>query len=242
MEQLWFTRLLNSLLATPVTAVLTALGFHPANPRAPISNANAMAVLVALMLMVFAAWLRTRLSVESPRGWQHILELGWTGLSDHAEEIIGHDSHRFLGFLFTLVFFILIANLMGLIPGFDAPTADIHVTVGLAIFAFIYYHAVGIRKLGLGRYLKTFLGPIWWLAWLMLPVEIISHFARILSLSVRLFANMFAGELVTTIFVALLPITGVIFMGLHVFVALLQAYIFLVLTIIYLAGAVAEEH
>lgn len=242
MQQLWFTRILNGLLAAPVAAVLQAIGVHPSHPQAPISDSVAIEIFVALVLMVFGLWLRGRLSVDKPRGWQHILEMGWLGLGDHGEEVIGHGAARFQGFLFTLFFFILVANLIGLIPGFVAPTSDIHVTLGLAVISFVYYHAVGIRRHGLLRYLKQFLGPIPVLAPLMIPVEIISHFARILSLSVRLYANMFAGELVTTIFVALLPITGVLFMGLHVFVAVLQAYIFLVLTMIYLGGALAEEH
>jgi F-type H+-transporting ATPase subunit a len=242
MDQLWFTHILNALLARPVDAGLAGLGIAVAHPEAPIPNAIAMEILVALLLAVFATWLRTRLSVERPRAWQQAVEVSWQGLAEHSEEVIGHGGSRFLNYLFTLTFFILLGNLIGLIPGFDSPTADITVTVGLALMSFFYYHAVGVKKQGLFRYLKTFLGPIWWLAWLMLPIEIISHFARILSLSVRLFANMFAGELITTIFVALLPLAGVVFMGLHVFVAVLQAYIFLVLTMVYLSGALSEEH
>lgn len=242
MEQLWFAHLLNLALARPVDLLLGWLGVVPAHPQAPISNTVSMEILVALILMGFATWLRGRLSVENPKAWQQIVELSWNGIGEHSEEVIGHGGSRFLNYLFTLTFFILISNLIGLIPGFESPTADISVTVGLALMAFLYYHTFGIRKHGLLRYLKTFLGPFWWLAWLMLPIEIISHFARILSLSVRLFANMFAGELITTIFLALLPVAGVIFMGLHVFVAILQAYIFLVLTMVYLAGALADEH
>ncbi|HVA63225.1 MAG TPA: F0F1 ATP synthase subunit A [Terriglobales bacterium] len=233
---------MNLALARPVDVLLGWLGVAPAHPQAPISNTFSMEILVALILMGFATWLRGRLSVENPKAWQQIVELSWNGIGEHSEEVIGHGGSRFLNYLFTLTFFILISNLIGLIPGFESPTADISVTVGLALMAFLYYHTFGIRKHGLLRYLKTFLGPFWWLAWLMLPIEIISHFARILSLSVRLFANMFAGELITTIFLALLPVAGVIFMGLHVFVAILQAYIFLVLTMVYLAGALADEH
>lgn len=241
-EQLWFTRILNLLFAKPLDAALAMLGLHPAAAAAPISNAIAMEILVALIIGLFAAWLASRLSVDRPQAWQQAIEVGWVGLEEHSEEVIGHGGSRFLDFLFTLVTFILVGNLIGIIPGFDSPTADITVTVGLALMAFVYYHAIGIHRHGLLRYLKTFLGPIWWLSWLMLPIEIISHFARILSLSVRLFANMFAGELITTIFVALLPVAGILFMGLHIFVAVLQAYIFLVLTMVYLSGALADEH
>jgi len=241
-EQLWFTQVLNHLLAAPVTAGLRALGFHVAAPAAPISNYNAMVILVALMLAVFATWLSRQLSVERPRAWQQTIEVGWTGLEAHSEDVIGHGGGRFINYLFTLALFILIGNLLGLIPGFESPTGSIAVTVGLALTAFVYYHAHGLRHHGPVRYASTFMGPVKAIAFLMVPVEIISHFARILSLSVRLFANMFAGELITAIFVALVPVAGLVFMGLHVFVALLQTYIFVVLTMIYLSGAVMEEH
>lgn len=242
MEQLWFTRVLNLAFHRPLDAVLGWLHVPVAHPLMPISNTVAMEILVALIIAIFATWIAGRLSVDKPRGWQHIVELSWTGIGEHSEEVIGHGGSRFLPFLFTLTFFILLGNLLGLFPGFEAPTADIAVTVGLAVMAFIYYHTFGVQKHGVFRYAKSFLGPIWWLAWLMLPIEIISHFARILSLSVRLYANMYAGELITTIFLALLPVAGVVFMGLHVFISFLQAYIFLVLVMVYLSGALAEEH
>ncbi|MGN6594034.1 MAG: F0F1 ATP synthase subunit A [Terriglobales bacterium] len=241
-EQLWFTHILNTLFAVPVTGLFHLLHVPVADAAAPITNTFAMEVLVALMLMLYAAWQRPRLSVDKPRGWQHILELSWNGISDHSEEVIGHGGSRFLPYLFTLAIFILIGNLIGLIPSLESPTAGIETTIGLAVATFLYYHAVGLRKMGLAKYAKTFLGPIWWMAPLVVVIEIISHFARILSLSVRLYANMFAGELLVTIFMALLPVLGIVFMGLHVFVAFLQAYIFLVLTMVYLAGATAEEH
>ena len=116
-------------------------------------------------------------------------------------------------------------------------------TAGCALLAFLYYNFIGLKKNGLWKYTKHFFGPIWWLAPLMFPIEIISHLARILSLTVRLFANMYAGEKVTVAFLTLTYlVVPSVFMGLHVFVALLQAYIFVLLTMIYVAGAVAEEH
>ncbi len=242
MDQLWFTRILNALFARPADALLGALHVAVAHPQAPLDNTFAMEVLVALILMVVATLARARLSVDQPGALQQAVEVSWQGIGEHSEEVIGHGGSRFLPYLFTLAFFILLGNLMGMIPGFETPTADITVTVGLALASFFYYHAVGLRKHGVLRYARSFLGPIPALAPLMLPIEIISHFARILSLSVRLYANMFAGELITMIFLALFPVAGILFMGLHVFVALLQAYIFVVLTMIYLAGATAEEH
>ena len=142
----------------------------------------------------------------------------------------------------ALGFFILICNLIGMIPGFDSPTAVPSVPFGCAIVAFFYYHYQGIKKSGAG-YAKHFMGPFWWLAWLMFPIEIISHLARVLSLTVRLFANMLAGDMVILVFFSLIPLViPVAFLGLHVFVSLLQTYIFVLLTMVYLQGAVGEEH
>jgi F-type H+-transporting ATPase subunit a len=143
----------------------------------------------------------------------------------------------------TFFLFILISNLIGIIPGFESPTQTIYVTAGCAVVSFCYYNLVGIRKNGLFGYLKHFLGPIPAMAPLMIPIEIISHLARPLSLSIRLFANMYAGEQVTLVFLSLVPfVAPVMFMGLHVFVSVLQAYIFMLLSMMYVGGAVAEEH
>ncbi len=107
-----------------------------------------------------------------------------------------HGYERFTSYLTALVLFILLSNLMGLIPGLKSPTANVVVPLGFALVTFVYYHYHGMRANGFG-YIKQFLGPVWWLYPLLLPIEIISHFARILSLTVRLYANMFAGDLLT---------------------------------------------
>jgi F-type H+-transporting ATPase subunit a len=128
------------------------------------------------------------------------------------------------------------------VPGLEAPTAFVVVPLGLALCTFGYYQAQGFRQHGI-KYLKQFLGPVMWLSPLMILLEIISHVARLLSLTVRLYANMFAGDLVTLVFLSLVPVfLPVLFLGLHIFVALLQAYIFVLLAMVYLAGAVAMEH
>lgn len=250
-EQLLFTRILNHAFAGPVYAVLhvlrvdvalQALGAQPISPQAPISNATAMEVLVLGVLLLFFILVRPRLSVENPGGLQHVFESYEGFIKDESHNIIGHGSEQFGTFLSTLFLFILIANLFGVIPGLEAPTASVVVPLGLAVFTFVYYHVQGIRRHGPG-YLKQFLGPVWWLSWLMLPLEIISHFARLLSLTIRLYANMFAGDLVTLAFFSIVPIAlPILFLGLHLFVALLQAYIFTLLAMVYLAGAVATEH
>lgn len=244
-EQLWFTALLNRTIGGPVNSLLQSLppAFHPAHPQAPISNAVAMEILVVILLILYFLIVRARLSVEKPGGIQHLAEMFNEFISGQVDEVIGHHGHRFIPFLSAVFLFILFANLLGLIPGFESPTAVVYVPLGCAVVAFVYYNFHGIREQGPVGYAKHFLGPVWWLAWLMLPLEIISHLARVMSLTVRLFANMFAGDLVTLVFFSLIPLgIPVIFLLLHFGVSLLQAYIFTLLTTIYLAGAVAHEH
>ena len=241
-EQLLFTRFLNHWFAAPVTAMLSALHIQPQYPQAPISNAVAMEVLVVGFLVIVFIMVRSSLSVESPGGLQHMFE-GINGFVEgQSRDVIGHHSEQFTPFLVTLGLFILIANLFGVVPGLESPTASPVVPLGCAICAFVYYQVQGFRASGVG-YLKHFLGPMWWLSPLMLPLEIISHLARLMSLTIRLYANMFAGDMVTLVFFSLIPLAvPVVFLGFHIGVALLQAYIFVLLTTVYLAGAVATEH
>lgn len=199
-------------------------------------------ILVVLFIVIFFAVLRTRLSVDRPGKAQHVMEVMYDFFHASSEEVVGHEGPRYLAFFGTIFIFILCCNLIGIIPGFDSPTMYTMVPLGFAVCTFIFYHYTGVREHGLG-YIKQFLGPFWWLAWLMLPIEIISHFARPLSLTVRLFANMFAGEQVYLTFIALTKIIiPVIFIGLHTFVGFLQAYIFMLLAMVYVGGAVAHEH
>ena len=240
--QLLFTRMLNEHFAAPVTAFLNALHVHPASPQAPITNAFAMELLVFLVLIAYFIAVRLTLSVEKPAPVQHLAEMTHEFVSEQGEQIIGHGSERFVTYLTALLLFILLANLMGIIPGLESPTASAVVPLGFALVTFIYYHYHGVRENGFA-YIKQFLGPVWWLYPLLLPIEIISHCARVLSLTVRLFANMFAGDLVTLAFFSLVPIgIPLIFLGLHLGVAVVQAYVFFLLASIYLSLAVAHEH
>ena len=242
-EQLWFTAILNHLFAGPVTGLLRALHVEPKYPQAPITNAVAMECLVFGFLIIVFLLVRSRLSVESPGTLQHVFEGAHGFISGQAHEIIGHDADKFTAYLTTLGYFILLCNLLGLVPGFESPTGSPVVPLGCAVLTFIYYHAAGVRKQGLWHYLKHFAGPMPALAVLMVPIEVVSHLARMLSLTVRLYANMFAGDLVTMVFFSLIPIgLPIIFMGLHLGVSIIQTYVFVLLAMIYLQGAVAEEH
>jgi F-type H+-transporting ATPase subunit a len=242
-EQLWFTVLLNRLFAGPVTALLEALHITPQYPQAPISNAVAMELLVFLFLVVLFILARMRLSVDNPGALQHIFEEAHGFITAQAHEIIGHGSENFAAYLTALGLFILCSNLLGLIPSFESPTGWAVVPLGCAILTFVYYHSWGVRKQGLWHYLKHFAGPMPVLAPLMVPIEIVSHLARVLSLTVRLYANMFAGDMVTMVFFSLIPLgLPIVFMALHLGVSVIQAYVFVLLAMIYLQGAVAEEH
>jgi F-type H+-transporting ATPase subunit a len=241
-EQLWLTHILNQFLAGPVMAFLRLLHVVPKHPEAPISNSLAMELFVFVFLVIVFFILRSRLSVDNPGGLQHAFE-GLEGfVQGQSNEIIGHHSEPYTAFLTTLGLFILLCNVLGVVPGFESPTAVPIVPLGCALAAFIYYQAQGFKHAGIG-YLKHFAGPMPVMAPLMVPIELISHLARVLSLTIRLFANMYAGDMVTLVFVSLLPVVFPIpFLGLHIFVSLLQAYIFVLLTTVYLQGAVSEEH
>ena len=243
-EQLPFTALLNRIFAVPVDALLRAIHIEPEFPHAPISDAVAMEVLVVAFLILLFLLVRARLSVENPGGIQHIFEGVHGFITQQSREIIGHHSEGYTPFLVVLGLFILCCNLMGLIPAFESPTgASPTVPLGCAVVAFFYYHIQGVKKQGALRYARHFAGPMPALAPLMIPIEIISHLARMLSLTIRLFANIFAGDMVTLVFFSLVPIgIPVIFMGLHIGVSFLQAYIFVLLVTVYLSSAVANEH
>jgi F-type H+-transporting ATPase subunit a len=241
-EQLWFTEILNHALGGSVTSLLRAIHIEPKYPTAPISNSFAMELLVFAFLLILFLLVRSRLSVDSPGGLQHSFESIEGFVLSQSHEIIGHHSEPYTAFFAIVFIFILACNLIGLIPGFESPTGVPSVPLGCAICAFLYYHTQGFKHAGIG-YLKHFLGPIPALGPLMLPIELISHTARLLSLTVRLWANIFAGDLITLVFFSMIPIgVPIIFSGLHIVVAILQAYVFMLLSIIYVSGAVSEEH
>jgi F-type H+-transporting ATPase subunit a len=236
------TDTLNKYFGNLATQVLHAVHVQPYNPQAPITETFAMEILVLGLLFIFFVLVRISLNVEKPGPIQQIAEMLHGFVSGQADSIIGHGAQRYVMFTTCVLMFVLTSNLLGMVPGLLAPTSVATVPLGVALLCFFYYHFYGVRENGLG-YLKQFVGPIWWISWMMLPIELISHFARVLSLTVRLYANMFAGEMVTLVFFSLVPIgIPIVFMGLHLGVALIQAYIFMLLTMIYVSQAVAHDH
>lgn len=242
-SEVWTTVLFNRFLAGPLDSFLNAIGHPAADPMHPWENWITMEILVVAIILVLFAVLRSRLSVEHPGKFQLTFEAIYKFVMSQTDDAVEHG-RKYAPFFGALFLFILFMNVIGVIPGFESPTQNVAVPLGLAVAVFLYYHWMGFREQGFGRYLLHFAGPMPALAIIMIPIELISHLSRPLSLTVRLFANMFAGEKITTTFLALTFIVApAVFMGLHVFVAFLQAYIFMLLAMIYVSGAVAhEEH
>lgn len=210
----------------------------------PVMHAGlASVILILIAVMVNRSYRNQELApTEKTFSLRNLMELAVTGLLQFMESLMGSDAKRFLPLIGGTAFFILFNNLMGLIPGFDAATANYNTPLACALVIFVATHIVGVRTHG-ASYVKQFLGPVWWLAWLMLPIELISHFARILSLSVRLFGNMMGDHKVLAIFLGLVALgIPVIFMGMGIFIALVQTFVFTLLSILYITFALEEAH
>lgn len=239
-SELFVTRMCNDHLAALGNSALRLVGMAP--QERPWADFVVMQIVVVALLVVVFALLRPRLSPDRPGKFQQTFELIYEFVRGQAEDQVGHTANRYLAFFGVIFLYILTSNLIGLIPCFESPTMSASVTAGCAFATFGYYNFKGLQMHGFG-YLGHFAGPLWWLAPLFFPIEIISHLARLLSLTVRLYANMFAGEQVTMVFLSLSKFGApVIFMGLHIFVGIIQAYIFMLLAMVYVSGAVAHEH
>jgi F-type H+-transporting ATPase subunit a len=204
-----------------------------------------MALLVLLVSCVVFPLASRKFSRDNPGGFQHFLEIIVSGLKALMEDIIGHgSSQKYLYIIGGFACFIFVSNLFGLFFFLQPPTGNPNTTFGLGLTAFLYYNWQGIKVQGLGHYLKHFMGPMPLLAPLMLPIELIGHFARILSLGMRLFGNIFGEHTATGIFMGMLPfVLPWPMMGLGIFGAFLQTFVFIMLTMVYIGGAVAaEEH
>lgn len=265
----WLTVLVNNLVGRPVAAMLAVIGIDVHDPANPIPEHLVMSLVVVMVVGSFVLWLKRRLSVDCPGGAQQIAEgllankMG-VGIRDLLDNNVGHLGRHYLPFVGTIALFILVSNAISLIPAFTSPTTNPTVPLACAILTFCYYNWQGFRHAGALGYAKHFVGPVWWLGFLMVPVELVSHSARMLSLTVRLYANMFSSELLYAtilslllvptqlllhksvvlgglvgIFTAILPIP---FLLLHAFVAVMQAFVFTILPSIYLGLATAEEH
>ena len=178
-----------------------------------------------------------------PTGTQNVMEAYISGVLKMGTDTMGKDeARRYLPLVATIGLFVGIANLIGVVPGFEAPTAFLEFAFTLALAVFVYYNFEGIRRNGVVKYFKHFLGPVWWLYWLMFPIEIVSHFSRLVSLSFRLFGNVKGDDMFLMVILMLAPwVLPMIPFALLTFMAFLQAFIFMMLTYVYLTGAVVME-
>jgi F-type H+-transporting ATPase subunit a len=243
MDENWLTAIFNKYLAGAANAILGLVNLKASDSAHPWETWLVMELLVFAILIVLVAAVRPKLSVGSPGKSQHLFETVYDFLKTQASEVGIHHPEKYVNFFGTLFIFILAMNLIGIIPTFESPTMSVYVPAGLAVSTWVYYHVMGVRELGFWKYLAHFGGPILALAPLMFFIEIIGHFARMLSLTVRLYGNMFAGEQITDVFISLTYlVVPVVFMGLHVFVSFLQAYVFTLLTMIYVSIGTSHEH
>lgn len=226
---------------TPIAHALEKIeGIDPT----PIMHAALVsAVLVGTAILINRSFKSGRMMPEEKTFTiPNLMEMAVGGLLAFMSQFMGEHAKRFLPLIGTTAFFILFCNLIGVIPGFDPPTSNINTNAACALVIFVATHYAGFKAHG-GRYLKHFMGPIIVLAPLIFAIEIIGHLARVVSLSVRLFGNMFGDHVVLGIFMWMVPfLVPVVFMGLGVFIALIQAFVFTLLSIIYISGALEEAH
>jgi len=214
-----------------------------------ISENHDFLFLTHVFLSAAIALLLAKIAISNlqlvPKGSQNLMEAYLHGVLEMGADVMGKEhAKKYVALVATIGLFVGIANLIGIIPGFEAPSANLNMTLTLALSVFVYYNYVGIKTHGVIKYFKHFSGPVWWLAWLMFPVEIVSHFSRIISLSFRLFGNIKGDDMFLAVMLMLVPwIIPMVPFALLTFGAFLQAFIFMMLTYVYLAGAiVVEEH
>src|SRR5258708_17091224 len=226
---------------------------------------------LVMIILAGIAFMATRRLELVPRGTQNAMEIVLEQLQQTIEDVMGPAGRPYVPLIATLGLFIFTANLMSLVPGLAGPTTNLNTTAACALIVFFTYHAVGVRKQGVVNYIKHFMGPVWWLAWLIMPIEFISHLARPLSLTLRLFGNMVGGHILLAVIFFLMGLQGLIGWALsgssagaviggirglimvalpgrfpsplHLLVAVPQAFIFIMLTMLYISGAIEEaEH
>jgi F-type H+-transporting ATPase subunit a len=247
---------------------------HPPIFRLPGVPDHVLYTWVVMLILIGVSWAATRRASLVPRGAQNVVEVILEQFIQMIDDVIGVEGRRYLPLIGTLGLFILVSNLMGLVPGLMSPTGNLMTTAACALIVFFAYHYIGIKKQGLGHYLKHFMGPVPALAPLMIPIEVISHLARPLSLTLRLFGNMTGGHILLAVIFFLMGLDGLIgwalsgsvggaivggiggivmiaftvgfLYPLKILVSFLQAFIFVMLTMLYIASAVeeaeADEH
>ncbi|MDY0376348.1 MAG: F0F1 ATP synthase subunit A [Desulfobacterium sp.] len=207
------------------------------------ANVHVVYMWVVMAILIILGWLAGRNVQMVPGKVQNVFEVLISGLEEFMVDVCGEEGRWFFPLVASIFLCVFVGNLLGLVPGFFPPTANLNTTAALALTVFVFTHVIGVKYHGV-KYYKHFIGPVWWMIPIMLPIELIGHFARILSLSFRLFGNMMGHELVLAIlfslagaFFAPLPI-----MALGIFVGLVQAFVFFLLSVMYFTGAMEHAH
>ncbi len=230
-----------------INLLLEKLGVHI--PQTPHSFASYLLephityTWLAMLFLVSVSAYAVRSIKMVPEGGQNFFELVITGIEDFMIDITGEEGRFMFPLIASLGLFILCCNYLGMIPGFMSPTANLNTTLACALIVVVMTHVIGLKFHGI-KYIKHFVGPVWWLSWLILPIELVGHISRALSLSIRLFGNVFGEELVLAIlfFLAGLYMAPVPMMLLGLFTGFIQAFIFVLLSMMYFAGAIEHAH
>jgi F-type H+-transporting ATPase subunit a len=195
-----------------------------------------------MALLALLSFLATRRLDIYPGRLQNVMEVVVSNVDGFLTDTMGHEGKKFFPLIATLALYILTSNLLGIFPGFESPTSNLNTTASLAIPVFFMTHIIGVRVHGF-KYLKQFMGPIWWLTPLMLPIELIGHLARVVSLSMRLFGNIKGEDIVLAVVLMLVPaLVPLPVFVLMIFTSFIQTIVFMLLTMMYIAGAMAEAH
>jgi len=240
-HSLFIVDFVNKIVGKPLASLLGLIGIKVQDPSHLLPDYLVISVIVAFLIVSFFG-LSSKKFNRVPTKFQSLLETIIETFENLIVDIIGEEGKKYLPVIATVGIFIFLSNLIGLLPGFMSPTSKLNVTLGCALVVFVYYHLVGIKAQGLLKYLKHFMGPIPILAPLLIPIEIMSHISRPISLSIRLFGNIFAEELLIVVLASIIPFfLPLPFMAIAIFTALIQAFVFVLLSCIYIAGAIAHE-
>ncbi|MHB8093424.1 MAG: F0F1 ATP synthase subunit A [Candidatus Aminicenantales bacterium] len=240
-HSLFLVELFNKIFGKPLAALLGLFGIQVADPSRLVPDYIVMSLIVVILLALIFGLSSRRLSLVPSRR-QSILEIIVGLFEGLVIDTIGVEGKKFVPLIGTVGIFIFSCNMLGLVPGFMSPTSKLNVTLGCAMVVFVYYHWQGVKAQGFWKYLKTFAGPIPAMAPLIFPIELISHFSRPLSLSMRLFGNIFAEDLLLIIIASIIPLVLPLpFMAVAIFTSVIQSFVFVLLSCIYIAGAVSHE-
>ena len=225
--------------------IFTFFGLIHVSPEAHHALIYLTHLALAIVIILVLTKLATRNMTLVPRGVQNVMEMYLSGVDSMMKDVIGEEGRKYFPLIATIGLFVALANVIGIVPGFESPSGSLDFTLALALVVFVFYNFEGIRRNGVIKYFAHFMGPVPLLAPLMFPIEVVSHISRIVSLSFRLFGNIKGDDLFLMVLLFLAPyIAPLPAFALLTFMALLQTFIFMMLTTVYIAGAIhiSDDH